>query len=91
MAGIATGRWFDCAGQAGHAVFRSKHVEQLACSRDVGSPAAVGEQAVVADAVEAAWQHVDEEAADELVRCECHHLVPVAALDAVVFPFEDVE
>jgi hypothetical protein len=41
----------------------------------------------VADAVEAAWQHVDEEAADELVRCECHHLVPVAALDAVVFPF----
>ena len=34
----------------------------LRCSRH----GAVGEQAVVTDAVEAAWQDVDQEAADEL-------------------------
>ncbi len=44
-------------------------------------------QAVVADAVQAFWQHVDEEAADELVCGERHALVSIAALDAVVLPF----
>jgi len=39
-----------------------------------------GEQAVVADAVEAFWQDVDEEAADELVDRECHDLLPFARL-----------
>ena len=34
--------------------------------------AAIGEEAIVADAVEAVWQAVDEEAADELVRIERH-------------------
>ena len=47
-----------------------------------------GEQAVVADAVEALWQHVDEEAADELVGGERHALLAVAALDAVILPSE---
>src|SRR5271165_6825028 len=46
------------------------------------------EEAVVADAVEAARQHVQEKAADELGRVEGHGLEPVAAFDPVVLPFE---
>ena len=42
--------------------------EQLAGAGDVGGTVAVGEQAIVADAVEALGQHVHQEAADELVR-----------------------
>ena len=53
------------------------------------SARAIGEQAVVTDAVEAAGQHVDEEAADELVGRQCHDLLPVPALGAVVLPPED--
>ena len=49
---------------------------------------ALAKQAVVADAVEACGQHVDEEAADELVGGERHHLVAIAAFDPVVLPLE---
>ncbi len=42
-------------------------VEQLTRLRDVVGASGVGEEAVVADAMEAAGQHVDQEAADELV------------------------
>ena len=42
------------------------HVEQTARPGDVIGARAAGEQAVVADAVEALRQDVDEEAADEL-------------------------
>jgi hypothetical protein len=38
--------------------------EQLAGVRDIGGAIGFGEQAVVADAVEAVWQYVDEEAAE---------------------------
>ena len=43
-----------------------------------------GDEAVMSDAVEAARQHVQEKAADELVGVERHGLEPVAAFDAVV-------
>ena len=33
-------------------------------------------------------QHVDQEAADELVDCERHHLVALVAFDPVVLPLE---
>ena len=46
-------------------------------SPEIGEP-------VVTDAVEAAWQHVQEKTADELVGRERHGLEPVAAFDAVV-------
>jgi len=42
-----------------------------------------GEQAVMADAVEALRQDMDEEAADELVCCERHHLVAIGAFDPI--------
>ncbi len=38
--------------------------------------------------MEAAGQDVDEEAADELVDGERHHLGPLASVGAVVFPLE---
>jgi hypothetical protein len=40
------------------------------------------------EAVEAVGQDVDQEAADELVRGEPHHPLPVAGLDPVVLPAE---
>jgi hypothetical protein len=51
-------------------------------------PNGSGEEAVVADAVEAAGQHVQEKAADELGGVERHGPEPVAAFDAVVLPLE---
>ena len=44
-----------------------RHVEQVAGVGDVVRAAAIGEEPVVADAVEAVGQDVDQEAADELV------------------------
>src|SRR5450756_1875015 len=80
-------RFIDRVGVGGIAL-RLWQVEQLACSRDVlGAPSA-GKQTVVANAVEAVRQHVDEEAADELVAGERHDLGPLASLGAVVLPLE---
>ena len=64
------------------------YAEQLAGARDIGGASGFGEQAVVADAVEAVRQHVNEEAADELVGCERHSLVAIAPFDAIVLPLE---
>src|SRR5215472_9454844 len=65
--------------------------EQLAGAGDVGGTIAVGEEAIVADPVEALGQHVHQEAADELMRGERHRLPAVGAVgavDAVVLPPE---
>ena len=62
--------------------------EQLAGARDVARSNRSGEEAVVANAMEAARQDVQEKAADELGRLERHGLEPVAAFDAVILPFE---
>src|SRR5271166_3832568 len=62
--------------------------EQSAGALDVARSNRAGEQAVMADAVEAAGQHVQEEAADELAGVERHGPEPVVAFDPVVFPLE---
>src|SRR6516165_987956 len=54
-----------------------RHVKQPARSRDVFRAPAIGEQAVMTDAVETVGQNVDQKAADELVDVECHQLVAV--------------
>src|SRR5207247_7719162 len=69
-------------------ILRRRHVEQLPRSRNVLGAPAVGEQTVVTDAVETIGQDVDEEAADELVDGERHHLGSVMPVGAVVLPFE---
>lgn len=43
-----------------------------------------GKQAVVADAVEALWQDVEQEATDELLGDQRHHLLAVSAIPAVI-------
>src|SRR5437763_8375989 len=67
---------------------RLRDGEQLTCSRDVLGTLAAGEQAVVANAMEAVGKHMDQEATDELVCGECHRLVSIAAFDAVILPPE---
>ena len=42
--------------------------EQLAQPRDIGGAARIGEEAVMADAMKALRQDMEQEAADELVR-----------------------
>ena len=49
-----------------------RHVKQPARSRDVFRAPAIGEEAVVSNAVETVGQDVDQKAADELVDVECH-------------------
>ena len=62
--------------------------EQLSDPGDIGGPIAIAEEAVVADAVLALWQHMDEEPADELVGLQGHGGVPLGAVDAVIFDAE---
>ena len=62
--------------------------EQLAGACDVVGAGGLGEQAVMTDTVEALGQDVDEEAADELVCCERHHLVAIGAFDPIVLVLE---
>ena len=49
--------------------------QQLAAQFQLGSPVAIGHQTVVADAREARWQSVQQEAADELFGGDRHHLL----------------
>ena len=66
-------------------------VEEPADGLDVPNPGAVGEEAVMADAVEAGRQDVEEEAADEFPGLEAHELLAVAAVCAVVLAAEGDE
>ena len=59
-------RFLDLIGLSGIALGLWRG-EQVACARDVVGAGGVGEQTVVADAVEAAGQNVAEEPADELM------------------------
>ena len=51
------------------------YAEELAGQCDIVGPVAVGEEAVVTDAVKPVGQDMDQEAADELVGVERHQLV----------------
>src|SRR4030095_9388916 len=83
-----TGRFAGIDDGSGGLAFRFCNGEQLTGASDVVGASAFGEQAVVANAMQAFWQHVDKEAANELVGGERHLLVSIAALDAVVLPLE---
>ena len=62
--------------------------EQLAHAHQVAGAPGVGEQAVMADTVEALGQNMDEEAANELMGCQGHDLVAGASFISIVLPFE---
>ena len=55
--------------------FRQWDIEQVSGAGDIVFAGVVGEEAVMADAVEAVWQGVDEEAPDELCNLQGHALV----------------
>src|ERR1700720_2906170 len=62
--------------------------EQLTRPCDVGGAVAVGEQSIVADAVQALGQHVRQKAPNELVGWQCHGLIAIRPLDPVTLPRE---
>jgi hypothetical protein len=57
-----------------------------ASALDVAGSDRAGEEAVVADAVKAAGQHMQQEATHELIRAQAHGFVARGALDSVVLP-----
>ena len=67
---------------------RRGDIEECAGRRDVLGAVGVGEEPVVADAVEALGQHMQEKAADELVRVKPHRLPAVRTVDAIILPAE---
>lgn len=60
------------------------NLQQSAGQPDALPARATGKQAIVADAVEALRQDVDQEAADELVGTKRHDLLPAGAAAAVI-------
>src|SRR5215204_7367218 len=76
-------RWWLVVGGLGVGLVRGNWGEQVPDPGDVGDPRSTGEEAVVADAVEAVGQDMEQEAADELVRRERHGLDPRASRRAV--------
>jgi len=69
------------------AVSRSgRHLKELSTQHELVSAVAVGEQAIVANAMKAVWQHVQQETTHELARVKPHDLVFVVAVVAVILP-----
>ena len=58
--------------------------DQLLGARDVGLAAGAGQQPVVADAMEALWQNMEQEAPDELVGAERDRAIPGRPFAAIV-------
>src|SRR5215472_13915996 len=59
-----------------------RYAEQFTPPCDVGGAIAVGEQSIVADAVQALGQHVHQKAPNELVSCQRHGLIAQAPRSA---------
>jgi hypothetical protein len=65
--------------------------DQFSGARDVGLAASAGEQPVVADAVEALGQDVEQEAPDELIGSERHRAIPrLSVWHREVSPYPDL-
>lgn len=84
-------RWEGLSGDSGafgirFGIIRLWFCQQPAAQVEPGGAMAVGEEAIVPDAVEAVGQRVQEEAADELVGVQRHDLRPAAV--AVILPAE---
>ena len=64
------------------------HSEQLPGTRDIDLAASAGEEAVVTDAMEALRKNVEQEAADEFVRAQCHGALAIEAIAAIILVAE---
>jgi hypothetical protein len=80
-AAAAAGTRWTLIGRLGRfdRIGRRRHGEQFTRVFEAGLASGAGEQAVVADAMEAARQHVEQETANELVRRERHDLLSIGA------------
>ena len=58
-------------------------IEQPLTESDVVGAGAIGEEAIVADTMEAVWQSVQQKAPDELIGIKCHHLGDAALLGSL--------
>jgi len=67
---------------------RRWHIESPSTEFELVGAMAVGEQAVVTDAMEAGWEDVEQEAAHELADVEAHDLAALTAVLAIVLPAE---
>src|SRR5258705_6821126 len=67
---------------------RRGDIEECASRRDALGAVGGGKEPVVADAVETPWQHVDQEAPDEIVRVKPHRLPAAPAAKPVSLPPE---
>ncbi len=76
--------WFARSG----VIDRCDDVQELARKRKAGLSGRACEKAVVPDAVEAARQDMEQEAADKLIDGERHDLLPIGAVATVVFVAE---
>ncbi len=63
-------------------------LEQFPDRGNIGRTVAIAEEPVVADAVLAFWEHMDEEPTDKLSRLQRHGGVPSGAFDTVIFDAE---
>src|ERR1700694_2786345 len=89
-AGARLGEWLRrrCIDFDRRFGWRRCQSQEFARSRDRFGAIRAGEQAVVADAMEAFGEHVDEEPADELADVERHRRVPAGAFDPVILDLE---
>lgn len=62
--------------------------KQFPDHRDIGRAVAVSEEPVVANAMLAFWEHMDQEPADELVCLQGHGDMPLGAVDAIILDAE---
>ena len=65
---------------------RCRHTEKLAATRELLCAMAIAQEPIVADAMKAFGQDVQQEAADELVGGDGHDLLPIVV--AIVLPGE---
>ena len=65
---------------------RGLNLQQFTCPLEVVAALGVGDQPIVADAVEAPGQNVQQEAAHELVGTERHRLITRPPLGSVILP-----
>jgi hypothetical protein len=74
-----------CAGFGGR-LHRGRPVQQMPAPGEFLLPVTIAEEAVVANALEAVGQSVEEEPADELLPRQRHRFLPVVV--SIVFPLE---
>jgi hypothetical protein len=68
--------------------YRDRLMQKLASGGDVGLAVGVGEQSIVADAMKARGQQMQQEAAHELVSHQRHRFVAGTTVGSVVLPVE---